>query len=63
MHCAIYEADPDEELILIPNQIQSLYSEDKDISRGIPSRPLTEDGDPLFYLVDENENLVFLVQQ
>lgn len=59
MHCAIYEADPDEELILIPNQIQSLYSEDKDISRGIPSRPLTEDGDPLFYLVDENENLVF----
>ncbi|NLO29283.1 MAG: TIGR03986 family CRISPR-associated RAMP protein [Methanosarcina mazei] len=59
MHCAIYEADPDEELILIPNQIQSLYSEDKDISRGFPSRPLTEDGDPLFYLVDENENLVF----
>jgi CRISPR-associated protein (TIGR03986 family) len=59
MHCAIYEADPDEELILIPNQIRSLYSEDKDISRGISSRPLTEDGDPLFYLVDENEKLVF----
>ncbi|AKB19469.1 TIGR03986 family CRISPR-associated RAMP protein [Methanosarcina sp. WWM596] len=59
MHCAIYEADPDEELILIPNQIWSLYSEDKDIPRGIPNRPLTEDGDPLFYLVDENENLVF----
>lgn len=59
MHCAIYEKDTDATLILIPSQMWSLYSDDKDIPRGIPSRPLYKDGDPLFYLVDENEEPVF----
>ncbi len=60
MHCAIYEPDTKEKPILIPNHIWSLYSDDRGISRGISSRPLCEDGDPLFYLVDDKEELVFL---
>jgi CRISPR-associated protein (TIGR03986 family) len=60
MHCAIYEPDTKAKPILIPNHIWSLYSDDRDISRGISSRPLCEDGDPLFYLVDDKGELVFL---
>ncbi|HII78954.1 MAG TPA: TIGR03986 family CRISPR-associated RAMP protein [Methanosarcina sp.] len=60
MHCAIYEPDTKAKPILIPNHIWSLYSDDRDIPRGISSRPLCKDGDPLFYLVDDKEELVFL---
>jgi len=58
-HCAIYEPDPTKPLISIPDEIWEIYQEDRDLTRGLPTRPLTQDGDPLFYLLDSRGNLVF----
>lgn len=58
-HCAIYEPDEQQEPINIPDELWQLYEEDRDITRGIPTRPLREENDPLFYLVDEKGKLVF----
>lgn len=58
-HCAIYEPDPNRPLIPIPEEMWEIYQEDRDMTRGFPTRPLNRDGDPLFYLVDGAGNLVF----
>lgn len=58
-HCAIYQPDPKRPLIPIPDELWQIYQEDRDLTRGLPTRPLTRDGDPLFYLVDGAGNLVF----
>lgn len=59
MHCAIYELAEDTEPIDIPDQMWSLYKEDREEPRGFKTRPLKNDGDPLFYLVDDKDQLVF----
>ena len=59
MHCAIYEPNGKADLIQIPNPMWSLYKEDRDMTRGIETRPLENNGDPLFYLVDDQDQLVF----
>jgi len=65
-HYAFYEPDPDARLIPIPEELWELYEKDKKIpekDKKIPrsKTPLTisKTGDPLFYLTDENENLIF----
>jgi CRISPR-associated protein (TIGR03986 family) len=58
-HCAIYEPDPSKPCVPIPDDIWEVYQEDRDLTRGFPTRPLAHDGDPLFYLLDANDNLVF----
>jgi CRISPR-associated protein (TIGR03986 family) len=58
-HCAIYEPDPSEQLIPIPERLWRLYSQDCDISRGIPTRRIENDYDPLFYLVNDKNELIF----
>jgi len=58
-HCAIYEADPTQKPIPIPDDMWEIYQEDRDLTRGLPTRPLLRDGDPLFYLLDADGNLVF----
>jgi len=63
MHCAIYEPDPalarPADWIPIGHNLWSIYTEDRELARGIPTRKLREDGDPLFYLVDETGELIF----
>lgn len=59
MHCAIYEPNDKADLIQIPNPMWSLYEEDRDMTRGFETRPLKDDGDPLFYLVNDQDQLVF----
>lgn len=58
-HCAIYEPDPNAEWIPIDRNLWEAYEEDRDLTRGIPSRPLRNDRDPLFYLIDDQGRLVF----
>ncbi len=58
-HCAIYTPDPNAELIPISDEMWKTYEQDRDETRGFPTRKLTQDGDPLFYLVDENKQLRF----
>jgi len=58
-HCAIYEPDFQAKSIPIPFDLWKLYEEDRDLTRGIQTRKLTEDGDPVFYLLNEQGNLIF----
>lgn len=58
-HCAIYAPDPNAKAIPISDEMWKTYEQDRDETRGFPTRKLTQDGDPLFYLVDENEQLRF----
>lgn len=58
-HCAIYEPDPKARLIPIPGELWQLYEEDRDLTRGLTTRKLSQDGDPLFYLLDKHNDLVF----
>ena len=58
-HCAIYAPDDKAKLIPIPEQLWKLYEEDRDMKRGLPTRKLMQDGDPLFYLLDEHGELIF----
>ncbi|MBK8640370.1 MAG: TIGR03986 family CRISPR-associated RAMP protein [Chromatiaceae bacterium] len=63
MACAIYEPATvgPRTLIDIPPETWDQYVEDRDLHRGqnTPTRPLHNDGDPLFYLVDARDRLVF----
>lgn len=62
MHCAIYEPDnsiPESAWLPIDRDLWEAYEEDRDLTRGIPTRPLRNDGDPLFYLVDDQGGLIF----
>jgi CRISPR-associated protein (TIGR03986 family) len=58
-HCAIYEPDSSAKLIPIPERLWRLYSKDCEISRGITPRIIERDWDPLFYLVNDRNELVF----
>ena len=59
MHCVIYEKDPGAALIPIPPSMWKLYVDDRELTRGIPTRKLKKNGAPLFYLVDPQDDLVF----
>ena len=59
MHCVIYEKDANAELIPIPRKMWKLYEEDRNLTRGIPTRKLCKPDDPLFYLIDPQGNLEF----
>ncbi len=62
MHCVIYEPDKvdnHENLIEISDTLWNIYKEDCDMQRGFPTRILGKDWDPLFYLVDDQGNLVY----
>lgn len=52
-HYVVYEKDEDKELIPIPQEMKQLYQNDTKLSRGLPTRILEKDGDPLFYLVEK----------
>lgn len=57
-HCAVYKPDPNGKLIRIEQHLWELYSQDAEMHRGIPTRRINP-GDPLFYLLDDQGNLVF----
>ncbi len=60
MVAAIYEQDPDDaKLIPILEKTWKTYEEDRDMQRGIPGRELKAPGEPLFYLLDSSNKLVF----
>ncbi len=50
--------DPNGKLIRIEQHLWELYSQDAEMHRGIPTRRINP-GDPLFYLLDDQGNLVF----
>lgn len=58
-HCAIYAPDPAAPAIRISDEKWNSYEEDRDMTRGFPTRKLQHDGDPLFYLLDANGQLQF----
>lgn len=64
-HCAIYEPNPalntQPAWIPIPDKMRDIYKEDCKIPRSGDriTRELQNDGDPLFYLVDARNQLVF----
>lgn len=60
-HCAIYKPDTTAVQIEIPDQLWQIYQEDRDLTRGdrTKTRKLTHDGDPLFYLLNAKNELVF----
>ncbi len=61
MHCAIYEEDPTGTPIPISHDRWEEYEKDRNMTRGkqTQTRKLTGDGQPLFYLLDGNGQLVF----
>lgn len=61
MHCAIYEADETAPPILIDDAVWAQYGLDRDMTRASDreTRRLEKAGDPLFYLLDDQNNLVF----
>lgn len=56
----IFAPDQNQSLISIQPELWKLYEADRDLNRGIATRPLHNDGDPLFYLLEDNNQLVFL---
>ncbi len=58
MHCAVYEPNNGVVPITIPREKWELYEQDRDMNRGIETRKLRNQGDPLFYLVDAAGKLV-----
>lgn len=58
-HPVMFDSDDTKPLIDIPREIWAVYEKDRDMTRGIATRPLQRPGDPLFYLVDEKNTLVF----
>lgn len=52
---------PDERIAPIPisQQIWDDFKKDRDLNRGIPNRRLENEGDMLFYLLDNNGDLLF----
>jgi CRISPR-associated protein (TIGR03986 family) len=59
MHCAIYEVDRDAEPIPIREDLWNAYESDRDITRGIPTRKLTTEGQAVFYLLNQEGTLAF----
>lgn len=58
-HCAIYKPDASAALIDISAEQWRIYQQDRDMTRGFKTRKLTRDGDPLFYLLNAKNELVF----
>ena len=60
-HCAIYKPDKTAGLIPISEEHKNIYEEDRDLTRGDDraTRPITEDGTPVFYIVDNTGELIF----
>lgn len=60
-HCAIYEPNPGSEPIPIPDPMWMQYEEDAKLSRSTrtETRKLKNEQDPLFYLLNDSNNLVF----
>lgn len=56
-HYGIY-APSDEPLLPVSDDIRDIYRDDADMHRGIATRKLKSD-DPLFYLLDDDGNVVF----
>lgn len=56
---AIYAPSEESEPIPISRQIWDTYKEDRDMKRGLPARKLENEGDVLFYLLDDNDELTF----
>jgi CRISPR-associated protein (TIGR03986 family) len=52
----IFAPDHDQPLIPIQPELWELYEADRDLNRGIATRPLYQVGDPLFYLVVKLHN-------
>ncbi len=61
MHCVIYEKDSSANPIPIPTPMWKLYEDDRDMTRNRRREPrkLKKDDDPLFYLVNSSDELVF----
>jgi CRISPR-associated protein (TIGR03986 family) len=55
----IYRRDPQAKRIPISEEMWDQYERDRDLQRGIKNRPLGKPGDPLFYLVDKDQRLIF----
>lgn len=60
-HPAIFEKSGTTKAIPIPDAMWQTYVSDRDATRGTttPTRKLKNDGDALFYLLDDSGNLVF----
>ncbi|GAB4533435.1 MAG: hypothetical protein Kow0063_15410 [Anaerolineae bacterium] len=58
-HCVIFEPDPAAQWVPISDDMWRIYQEDRELTRGLGTRKLLNDGDPLFYLLDDDGNLVF----
>lgn len=56
---AIYEADPSAEPIPIPRRIWNDFVKDRDLNRGIENRAIRNPGDVLFYLLNDDGELLF----
>ncbi|MGH8550289.1 MAG: TIGR03986 family type III CRISPR-associated RAMP protein [Methylococcales bacterium] len=59
MHTAIYEPDMSAKPIRISEKLWEQFCEDRDQQRGIACRKIKKKGDPLFYLLDSANKLVF----
>jgi len=60
MHTVVYGPDPAAKPVNIPRAMWAQFAADRDLHRGIACRKITKPGDPLFYLLDEQGQLVFL---
>ena len=60
-HCAIYEPNPASAPVPIPDTMWNQYEEDTKLSRSTrtETRKLKNNKDPLFYLLDDSNNLVY----
>lgn len=59
-HCAIYEKDPSQSPISIPDEMWETYQTDRDMTRGIQTRELGKNNQTaLFYLLDDQGELVY----
>ncbi len=56
---AIFEQNTGAKPVPISRKIWQTYIDDRDMNRGISTRKLEHEGDPLFYLVDDVGELVF----
>lgn len=58
-HCIVYEENPDADPLPISDEKWAIYQKDRDMTRGIDARRLEDSGDALFYLLDDQGDLVF----
>lgn len=59
MHCAIYTKNDAATPIMIPREMWEAYEEDREMTRGIATRKLCNEGEPLFYLLGKDNRLIF----